>query len=340
MNEIDKKARELMAGTCRVCAKCDGRACAGEVPGMGGVGTGSGFRANVQALADLKFNMRLMHDVTAPDPSVTLLGMDLPLPVLAAPVAGVSFNMGGGISEQDLAEAVLGGCSDKGVIGCTGDGAPDEIYQAGFAAIRKVDGRGIPVIKPWADEELYRKLAQAAELGAPAVGMDIDAAGLITLAKMGRPVGPRTVDQMAEVVRKSGLKIILKGIMTAGDAMRAVDAGAAGIVVSNHGGRVLDHTPGTAEVLPEIAAEVKGRLAVLVDGGVRTGGDVLKMLALGADAVMIGRPVARAAIGGGRDAVKAYFDRIETELVSTMVLTATKSVAAVDQGILRRDITR
>lgn len=100
------------------------------------------------------------------------------------------------------------------------------------------------------------------------------------------------------------MKFVLKGIMTVEDAIAAERAGCDGIVVSNHGGRALDHTPGTIEVLPAIAAQVKGRMAVLMDGGIRDGLDVLKALAFGADAVLIGRPFCLAAVGGGSEGVK------------------------------------
>jgi 4-hydroxymandelate oxidase len=92
-------------------------------------------------------------------------------------------------------------------------------------------------------------------------------------------------------------------------------------VVSNHGGRVLDATPGTAEVLPEIAAAVGPGLLVLADGGVRSGGDVLKMLALGADAVLVGRPVAIGAFGGGAEGVRLVLDQLRAELEVAMILT-------------------
>jgi isopentenyl diphosphate isomerase/L-lactate dehydrogenase-like FMN-dependent dehydrogenase len=113
-----------------------------------------------------------------------------------------------------------------------------------------------------------------------------------------------------------------------------VDVGADAIVVSNHGGRVLDHTPGVAEVLAEVAAAVGGRIAVLADGGVRSGADVLKMLALGADAVMIGRPFSVAAMGGLLEGVQAYIAQIRGELRQAMVLTGCATVAAVDRAIL------
>ncbi|EKD39943.1 MAG: hypothetical protein ACD_75C00236G0002 [uncultured bacterium] len=334
MKEIRDNARKLMGKFCHVCPVCNGKACAGEVPGMGGLGSGSSFTGNVQALSEIKFNMRLIHDVTEPDTAITLLGKQLDLPVLAAPIGGVSFNMGGGVSEDQYIRAIVSGCKAKSIIGCTGDGVPEFIHSAGFSAIQEAGGHGIPFIKPWEDEELYRKLELAKETGTDILGMDIDAAGLITLRRMGRPVSPKPLDKLAAIIKKSGLKFILKGIMTPDDAERAIDAGADAIVVSNHGGRVLDHAPGTAVVLPAIAATVKGRISVLVDGGVRSGGDVLKLLALGANAVMIGRPFSIAAVGGLQEGVEKYIDTLQGELQQTMVLTGTRSAAAVDRGIL------
>ena len=122
--------------------------------------------------------------------------------------------------------------------------------------------------------------------------------------------------------------------MTADEAELAVQAGVDAIVVSNHGGRVLDQTPGVADVLPEIAQAVKGKVTILADGGVRNGVDVLKMLALGADAVLIGRPFVTASFGGQREGVTAYIESLKSELKSAMVLTGCKTVKDVSDRIL------
>lgn len=334
MADYRDAARELMKGFCRVCPVCDGRACAGEVPGMGGLGSGASFKGNVDALARLKFNMRTIHSAAEPDTRAEVLGLPLSLPVLAAPIGGVSFNMGGKVSEEDFIRAVLGGCKAEGIVGCSGDGAPAFIHEAGFAAIRDLGGWGVPFVKPWEDAELYDKLARAKDTGATVMGMDIDAAGLVTLRKMGRPVGPKAPEKLREIIARAGMKFVLKGVMTPSEALLAVEVGADAIVVSNHGGRVLDFTPGVAEVLPAVAEAVQGRIALLADGGVRTGGDVLKLLALGADAVLVGRPVAIAAVGGLEDGVRSCIDKLRGELVAAMVLTGTASVAEVNPHIL------
>lgn len=301
---------------------------------MGSLGTGASFRNNLSALAAHRLRMRVIHDVTAPDLRCSLLGRELALPVLAAPIGGVEFNMGGQMSELDYVTAVLAGCASRGTVGCTGDGVPDFIHQTAFQVIEQLDGAGIPFIKPWESAELTDKLTSAVAHGARIVGMDVDAVGLVTLRKMGRPVSPRGVDALREVIQHTDARVILKGIMTVDDARLALDAGASAIVVSNHGGRVLDHTPGAAEVLPAIVEALNGALPVLADGGVRSGADVLKLLALGADAVLIGRPFAVAALGGGQAGVEAYLDRIRLELVQAMVLTGCQDLAAAGPHLL------
>ncbi len=336
MKEIYENARKLMKGYCRVCPECNGKACVGEVPGMGGLGTASSFKENLKALESIRFNMRLIHDVTEPDMSVSILGRHMALPLMAAPIGGVSFNMGGQVSEEDYIQAIIKGCREKGILGCTGDGVPDFIHETGLKEIKAADGHGIPFIKPWEDKELFDKIQKVRDAGIDTMGIDIDAAGLITLKKMGRPVFPRGIEKLGEIIERASMKFILKGVMTVQDAKAAVEAGADAIVVSNHGGRVLDYLPGAASVLPAISDAVKGRVTILADGGVRSGGDVLKLLALGAEAVMIGRPFSVAACGGLQAGVESYIEKIKTELEQAMVLTGVKKASQVPGNIIFR----
>ena len=132
---IRDNARERMKKFCRVCPECNGRACAGEVPGMGGLGTGASFRNNYDALAAVTLNMTALHDVKEPDPSTTVLGMKLSVPALAAPIGGAGFNMCPEESEDVYIDAVLGGCAAAGTMGCTVDGVPPYIIEAARKAI-------------------------------------------------------------------------------------------------------------------------------------------------------------------------------------------------------------
>jgi L-lactate dehydrogenase (cytochrome) len=128
--------------------------------------------------------------------------------------------------------------------------------------------------------------------------------------------------------------ILIKGILDVDDARRAIDSGAQGIVVSNHGGRQLDGVPSTAHALPPIAEAVAGRTTVMVDGGVRSGLDVVRMLALGADAVLLGRAWAYALAAGGEAAVSAMLSNIRAEMNVAMALTGTTCVADINQDVL------
>lgn len=334
LKQVRAKAKELLKGYCRVCPVCDGRACAGELPGMGGVGSGASFMNNVRALSELKFNMRVLHGVSQPDTSCELFGLKLSMPVLAAPITGMKHHLGEPISEDDYAQAVLSGCQDAGALGCVGDGTQPEFLQAGGRAIEAVEGRALAFVKPWPGQEFFDALKVVS--GAAAVGSDLDGAGFALLRLRENPVRPWPPAKLKQVVERLDKPFIVKGVMTPDEAELCAQAGAAGIVVSNHGGRVLDQTPGTAQVLPAIARAVKGSLSILADGGVRSGGDVLKMLALGADGVLIGRPIIVAAVGGGRQGVAGYLKALQRELVTAMILTGVADVGQAGPEILWR----
>lgn len=332
--EINRMAKERFKGACLVCRVCDGRVCAGRMPGMGGVGTGSSFIANLEALAEYKLNLRTIHSVSEPDIRFDFFGHELSMPILGAAVAGVGLNMRDAISEAELAKGMIGGSAAVGSLGMTGDGPNPILMKVGLTNIKDHGGRGIPIIKPRPKEQILEHIKQAEEAGAWAIGVDVDAAGIIGMVRAGQPVGPKTAGEWEEIVASTELPFILKGIMTPDEAEVALEIGAAGIVVSNHGGRVMDHTPGTADVLPTIAEVVDGDLLLLVDGGVRSGVDVLKMLALGADAVLVGRPLAIAAVGGGVEGVVTILSHYADELRSAMILTGCASLEEIDGSVL------
>lgn len=333
-NDVLKKAKENLNGSCRVCPVCDGKACRGEVPGMGGKGTGSSFMENVTALTSYKLNMRVVSDVQDPDTSVTMFGKEMDIPVFAAPVSGTTLNMGGKFTEQEYISWVINGCHKAGIYPMVGDTAIDSFLITNLEELKKSSKNGIAIIKPWDNEDVIKKIKLSEAAGAFAVGMDIDAVGLITLSLHGKTVKPKTVDQIRELKESTNLPFILKGIMTVEDAVLAYEAGVDAIVVSNHGGRVLDETPGTAEVLPEIAEKLKGKITILVDGGVRSGVDILKMIALGADAVLIGRPFVTASFGGEEEGVSLYVNKLKADLKSAMVLTGCKCINDIDEKVI------
>lgn len=332
--EIKDTARDKMKGYCRVCPVCNGKACAGEVPGMGGVGTGSAFMENLTALSKIKLNMRTIHNAKNPQTSIELFGVKLDTPIIAAPITGSTYNMGGKLTEEEYVSSIIKGCKMAGTIGMSGDGADPNMYNSGLTAIEQERGFGIPIIKPRTQEEIIARIKAAEKVGAKAVGIDIDGAGLVTMALKGQPVGPKTVEELKEVISATNLPFILKGIMTVEEAEIAVEVGVKAIVVSNHGGRVLDYTQGAADVLGNIAEKVGNKITVLADGGVRTGSDVLKLLALGARGVLVGRPMIIGAFGGGAEGVKFFLDKMTNELKQAMILTGCESINAIKSQVI------
>lgn len=202
-------------------------------------------------------------------------------------------------------------------------------------AVKANAGFGIPTVKPWDAGTIAEKMALVRATGAFAVAMDIDAAGLPFLKSLNPPAGSKTVEELRGIIADAKVPFIIKGVMTARGAQKAVEAGASAIVISNHGGRVLDQVPATAEVLPEIAEAVNGRCKILVDGGIRTGVDVFKALALGADAVLIARPFVNAIYGAGAEGVQVYVDKLAGELADTMSMCGAHSLAEITRNMVR-----
>ncbi|MFZ5966161.1 MAG: alpha-hydroxy-acid oxidizing protein [Bacillota bacterium] len=334
--EIMQEAKKISGFKCRVCPECNGKACRGEIPGVGGKASGVGFIRNFEKLQEIKVHMDTIYDAKPVDTSAALFGKTFQYPIFAAPIGGLIPCYGDKLTDYEYAKAIVEGCKQAGSIGFTGDGVKDEFFMDPVKAIEESEGIGIPTIKPWLIPEVMKRLRAAEDAGVAAVAMDIDAAGLAILAMAGKPVSPKPVAELKEIIGSTNLPFILKGIMTPKGAEKALEAGAYGIVVSNHGGRVLDHTPATIEMLPEIVKAAGGKMKILIDGGFRSGLDVLKALALGADGVLIGRPYAIAAYGGGAEGVAVYTKKIGEELKEAMIMTGCTSLSDISQEILYR----
>ena len=280
--------------------------------------------------------MKLLEENFTPDTNYNFFGKELSMPIMGASVAGVnSFGSEDVITEQDFCSAVVQGCKDAGSIGWRGDTYTYSLENSyGINAIAEVDGHGIKIVKPREQETIIKFFKKAEKIGCIAVGIDIDGCGSYAMATHNKPVFKKSIDDIKELVSSTKLPIVIKGVMCVEDASKAVEAGASAIVVSNHGGRVLDHTPGTADVLPEIAAELKNKIKIIVDGGIRTGYDVIKMLALGADSVLIGRDIIRAAVGAGTKGVKIHMEHMQNILDKALRMTGCRSIDEVTPEIL------
>jgi isopentenyl diphosphate isomerase/L-lactate dehydrogenase-like FMN-dependent dehydrogenase len=268
------------------------------------------------------------------DTSFHVFGQDFSLPVFAAPVGAMTLHYGDLYNDMQYNDLLVKACADAGIAAFTGDGTDPGVISGAVKAISANQGRGVPTIKPWNLDTIRQKLELANTANPFAIAMDIDAAGLPFLKNMQPPAGSKDVTELREIAKWAKKPFILKGIMTVEGAKKALRAGAGGIVVSNHGGRVLDGCPATAEVLPAIADAVGKQVPIFVDGGIRTGLDVFKALALGADAVLIGRPFVTMVYGGGEEGVQTYTDKLKEELRDTMSMCGAHSLKEIRRNMV------
>lgn len=324
--QVIQQARGQM-GPCKACPVCDGKGCRGTIPGPGAKGIGDTAIRNYNAWQAVRLNMDTICASGQPDTRCSLLGQQFSLPVFAGPVGAVQLHYGQKYNDIDYNDILVPACREAGILAFTGDGADPAVMVAACGAVKQCGGFGIPTVKPWDAATIAEKMALVRDARALAVAMDIDAAGLPFLKNHVPPAGSKTVAELREIIAAAGVPFLIKGIMTVRGAQKALEAGAAGIVVSNHGGRVLDGTPATAEVLPEIA--------VAVDGGIRTGLDVFRALALGADAVLIARPFVTAVYGAGADGVRAYVAQLQAELADAMSMCGARSLADISRDMVR-----
>ena len=335
--EVRNRAREMMMPRCYVCPECNGRGpCIGQVPGFGGMGANRGFQANYDSLAAVQLNSRVVHGVHVPDTSIDFFGTKISMPVVAAPTGGTTYNMGGKLTEEEFVTAICEGCSKAGTLGAVADGIGDPlpVFEKRLDTLQRLGYTAIVGLKPRLNKDIIERMRLAEKAGVVALTMDLDSAGRAARATKGQTVEPKTLEQLKELVKASRLPLLFKGIMTPDEAELCIQAGAAGIVVSNHGGRTLADTPGTAAVLPQIADVVKGRCYIMVDGTVARGTDVEKYLALGAQCTLAGRHFVRAAHGGLADGVKLFANRLQSELAVAMTLTGAQRVADINRKMI------
>ncbi len=324
----------------------------------GGAGDERTLRRNVEAFEGWELWPRVLVDVSEVSTTIELLGSELKQPVLVAPVAFQKLaHPEGEVAMARAAEAagtvmclstiatcgpteVAAGCAgrkwmqlycfrDRGITRAL----LDEAVEAGFEAVL------LTVDAPYAgkrERDFRTGFEVPAEITAPAV----------QAASGGRDLSVREVfdlvdpsldwEDLAELAEASELPVIVKGLVRGDDAELAVEHGAAGVVVSNHGGRQLDNAPATIDALPEVVDAVGGRIPVLMDGGIRRGTDIAVALALGADAVLAGRPCLWGLAWDGKDGAERALRILRAELRLALALLGCPSPSAVNTSHVRR----
>ncbi|MGN1275947.1 MAG: alpha-hydroxy-acid oxidizing protein, partial [Floccifex sp.] len=326
MNDLEvlEKSRSLVGSHCFSCPVCNGKACSNHIPGPGAKGSGQGAIRNYEAWQKYDLNMDTIVENKKVDTTFTVFNHTFQYPIFAGPVGAVNNHYGDSFNDVSYNEVLIRGCRQAGILGFTGDGINPDIMVNSCQIIKENHGMGIPTIKPWHKDVYFEKLQLALQSGAIAIAMDIDASGLPFLKNAYPPAGRKSVEELKEIIDATPVPFIVKGIMSVKGALKAKEAGASAIVVSNHGGRVLDGTPATADVLEDIVKAVNHSMSVFVDGGIRTGYDVFKALALGADGVLICRPFVNRIYGAKEEGIQIFVNRLGQELIDAMEMCGAK----------------
>lgn len=328
---------------------------------QGGAADELTFAANCDAWQELELWPRVLADVRGGNTRCTLFGDTLAHPIILAPVATQRVFHAEGELASVLAAGVMGGAAVIStqasiLLENVAENAQGplwfQLYWQGSRAatlslIKRAETAGYRALVLTVDAPIsgvrnreqragFSVPPQAAQVNVSPITLPILQEGKSAVFDGFMAIAP-VWDDINWLVNQTNLPILFKGIMHADDANRAVAAGAAGIVVSNHGGRVLDSVPATLSALSGVVAAVNGAVPVLVDGGIRRGTDIIKARALGATAVMIGRPYIHALATAGALGVAHLIRLLREELEIAMALTGCKTLDDINQSILRID---
>lgn len=307
---------------------------------VGGAASETTLRRNRHAFDRIAFRPRVLVDVSEIDPSTTFLGQKLRIPAILAPIGSLQvFDPSAGAGSTQAA-------SEFGIMHCVSSVTEPALeVTAAASPTPKIFQLYVHGDMKWTEDILKR----VKDAGYIALAITVDVAHY---SRRERPMVSRyqrptqrtiptrnylasltweTLDMIKEVW---GGPLLLKGVMTAEDAELSVQHGVDIIWATNHGGRQIDHAQGTLDTLPEIVAAANGKARVIMDGGVQRGSDILKAIALGADAVALGRLQAWGLAAGGKDGVVRMLEILEDELICEMGLLGISSISQMNKNYI------
>jgi 4-hydroxymandelate oxidase len=314
---------------------------------------------NTAAWRRVRLLPHVLNDVSTVSHAATLLGADMTAPVLVAPMATQR------LAHDEGEKAMARGAARAGTVMVVSTMATATLEDIAAAApggtlwfqfyvhrdrglsedlVRRAEAAGYEAVVLTVDVPVLSNRRREAEHhfqlpdGMTVANLDtslesVEGSGLAEYTNAAFDPG-LTPDDIGWIKSIVDLPVVVKGVLRADDAVRATDAGADAVIVSNHGGRQMDGAIASADALPAVVEAVGGNVPVLVDGGIRGGNDVFKALALGASAVLVGRPLYWALAAGGEDGVAGYLEEIHTELARAMALCGVADLSEIDSSLI------
>lgn len=298
-----------------------------DIQKIRGTETGAVVRLNRAYIDSILIEMRMIDTVEHPSTEFELFGKTFATPVMSGALSGLDNIRPRGMATLAQGMKAANACVWAGI------GQDHELHD-----IVSTGAPTIKIIKPYRDhDKIFHKLQVAEEEGCLAVGMDTS---FFFGSQVGEKliaqdlVSPKSSAELHSFMEATRLPFVFKGILSETDARKALDLGAAGIVVSSHSGSVMDYAVPPMRLLPKIAALVKGRIPVLIDGDIKRGSDVYKALALGADGVLVGRALMAGLELDGAEGVTRVVDGITDELRRIMGQTGCACLRDIEPTVL------
>lgn len=285
---------------------------------------GNSQRLAREFLDSLLLEMRVV-DATEASTRTSFFGADFATPVMVTALSALDRVHPDGMRETARGAAAAGAAMWVGI------GDDDEL-----ARIVDTGVKAVKIIKPYRDHDLImRKIEHARICGALAVGMDVSYSFGMKNGWSPAPMSPKSVNDLGRFAAASKLPFVLKGILSTRDAAKALEANAAGIMVSHQGGTVLDYAVPPVKILPDIGKSLSSAIPVFVDCAIQSGTDVFKALAFGATGVGVGKKIMSGLAAGGAEGVTRVIEDMTKELARVMPLTGSATVGTIDKSVIR-----
>lgn len=324
-----KEARINLNGSCKVCSVCDGKGCIGQIPGMGGENENEVFIKNYYDLRNYKIPQifytknkvkKIINNFLIKKFDSDIFGYKVKFPIFIAPITGIKSNLGGKLDEKEFYISLLKGAIEAGFLSFLGDGSSINKYLYMDKILSKVQYNGIITLKPREINLMLKRIKFFNDKPINAIAIDVDSFNLTTMNKSDSFVKKYSFEELLILKKNSKKTLIIKGIMNFYDMVKLTKYGFESFIISNHGGRVNSSLLSTIEVLKSIdikyLKKINKNIKIGIDGGFRNGEDIIKAFLLGVDYVLIGRPFAIYAAGGGIEGVKFLFDKYYKQITN------------------------
>jgi len=328
LTHSQKNIKNFLKDNCPIDPNCDDIWREEKIPHINDINSEKDSSHTCKSYKNIKLIPNFIHKIQKIDTSISLFGKKLSLPVLVAPITETKADYNDIISELELQRALLKGAYQAGTLAFSPDPINDTNFNSITQSILENYGNSILITKPRKNnQDIENRIHSAHKVGVLGVGIDISAIRLKTAKLVEQITSSKTIEELKYFKSLYNIPFVIKGILSIQDALNAVEAGATHIIISSDCSKIHKDFVNPLDMLAKIKNVINNQVIILIDGEIQTGSDIIKAIILGADGVLIGKPIAIHAIGGGYLAVVAYLTDLQEQLESIMCYLGVSSIS-------------